>query len=210
MPFHCKVKAWEIWEPGHHYYWYSFTYHSARYKGAYSPLLVIRYFFLADGPFICTTLFIYPDKSNVFKGWLALQGWQCIIIPQELVVNFVLVFDPVAQLFVFPAFQVCSFSMSMLVINKILELLIQNFVMMVLFLQRCLFFAIFWSLQICNIASLFFSDLSHLTFSHIFIWVLLFSTILWSLSSMYLYKVSTSRYWFTTLYSLYSYIKISP
>ena len=78
-----------------------------------------------------------------------------MLIPQELAVNFALIFDPVAQLFVFHAFHVLSSSMSMLDINEILDLLLRNFFMMVLFLWRCLFFAIFWSLWIYNIASVF-------------------------------------------------------
>ena len=54
-----------------------------------------------------------------------------MLIPQELAVNFALVFDPVAQLLVLPAFYVCSSSVSMLEINYILELLIPKLVMMV-------------------------------------------------------------------------------
>ena len=30
LPIHCKVKALEIWDPGHHYYWDSFNYHSTQ------------------------------------------------------------------------------------------------------------------------------------------------------------------------------------
>ena len=55
----------------------------------------------------------------------------------NLAVNFALFSDPVAQLFVFPAFRVHSSSMIVLEINEILKLLIPNFVMMVSFLQRC-------------------------------------------------------------------------
>ena len=176
LPFHRIMNAWEIWEPGHYYYWGSFTYHSARYKGAYSLFWLIQYFvFLADGTFICTPLLNRAEKSNVFKGWLVLWGWQCILVPQELALKFALVFNPVSQLFVFHEFHVCSSSMSMLEINKILELLIPNFVMMVLFLLQCLSLAIFWSLWICNIASVFlFGFIIDDLFSYIYLAVAIF------------------------------------
>ena len=47
-----------------------------------------------------------------------------MLVPQELAVNIVLVFDLVYQLFVLPEFHVRSSLMSILEINKILELLI--------------------------------------------------------------------------------------
>ena len=71
-------------------------------------------FFLEDDPFTCTTILNRPDKSNVFKGWLAIWGRRCMLIPKELAIKFALVSDPVAQLFVFPAFYVYSSSLSML------------------------------------------------------------------------------------------------
>ena len=74
---------------------------------------------------------------------------------QELAVKCTLVLDPVAQLFVFPEFHICSSPMSMLEINDILELFISNFFMMVLFIRRFLFFAIICSLLNFNIAPLF-------------------------------------------------------
>ena len=78
-----------------------------------------------------------------------------MFIPQELAVKFTLVFDPVSQLFVLPVFHVCSYSMIMLEINNILEILIPKFVMTVSFLRRCLLFTIFWSIWLCNIVSVF-------------------------------------------------------
>ena len=63
--------------------------------------------------------------------------------------------DPVSQFFVFHALHVHSSSMLMLKINEIPKLLIPNFVMMVLFIQQCLSFAILWFIWLCNIASLF-------------------------------------------------------
>ena len=142
---------------------------------------VIRYFvFVVGGPFTWTLLFNRPGKSNVFNGWLALWGRYCMLIPQKLLVNFALVFDPVAQLFVSPAFHVCSSSMSMLEINEILELLLPNFVMMVSFLWRFLSLYIFWSLWFFNIASVFFQIYHRLPFLVYFciviIWVFPFST----------------------------------
>ena len=104
------------------------------------------FFFPSYGPFTCTPLLNFPEKSNVFKGWLAIWGKRCMLILQDLAVKFALVFDPVAQLFVFPAFHVRSFSMSMLEIKEILELIIPIFLMMVLFLLRCLSSAIIWFL----------------------------------------------------------------
>ena len=65
-----------------------------------------------------------------------------MLTPQELTVKFALVFDPVAQLFVIPAFHVRFTSMSTLEIKDILELLMPNFIMMVSFIRRCLSFAI--------------------------------------------------------------------
>ena len=69
-----------------------------------------------------------------------------MLIPQELAVNFALVFDPVAQFFVFPAFYVRSSYMRILEINNILELIIPYFAVMVSFLLQCLSFDIFWHL----------------------------------------------------------------
>ena len=57
-----------------------------------------------------------------------------MLIPQELAVNCPLVFDPVAQLFVFFGFHARSCYMSMLEMNDVLELLIPN-----LLLWSCLF-----------------------------------------------------------------------
>ena len=72
------------------------------------------------------------------------MGQWYILILQELTVKFALVFDLVSQLFVFSEFHVRSYSMNMLEINEILELIIPNLVTMVLFLRRCLSFVIFW------------------------------------------------------------------
>ena len=72
-------------------------------------------------------------------------------------------FNQVDQLFVYPVFHVRSFSMSMSEINNILELLIQNFVRVVLFLWRPPSFAIFWSIWLCNISFAFLWGLSELT-----------------------------------------------
>ena len=104
-------------------------------RKAHIPFLShLVFFFIANIPFTCTPIFNRPEKSNVFKGLLTLWVQRCILIPQELAVNCALVFDPVAQLFVFPAFQVHSSSMSMLKINEILEILIQKFVVVVYFI----------------------------------------------------------------------------
>ena len=69
-----------------------------------------------------------------------------MLVPQELAVNYALVFDPVSQLLVFPVFCVRYFFMIMLEINDILKLLIPNFFVMVYFLWGYLYFAILWSL----------------------------------------------------------------
>ena len=65
-------------------------------------------------------------------------------------------FQPSSSMFFFSAFHVRYSSMNLMEINYILKILIPKFIMMVLFLRRCLSFAIFWSLRLCNIASLFF------------------------------------------------------
>ena len=84
-------------------------------RKAHIPLfLFIWYlFFFAYVPFNFTSLFNRPEKLISFTGWLVLLGQRCILILKELVVNFALVFDPVSQLFDFPAFHVRSFSMIM-------------------------------------------------------------------------------------------------
>ena len=56
------------------------------------------------------------------------MGQWYILILQELTVKFALVFDLVSQLFVFSEFHVRSYSMNMLEINEILELIIPNLV----------------------------------------------------------------------------------
>ena len=78
-----------------------------------------------------------------------------MLILQELAVNFALVFDPGAQLFVFPSFHVHASSVRKLEINEILEILLPKFIHMVSFLVQCLSFAIFGSIWLCNIASIF-------------------------------------------------------
>ena len=65
-----------------------------------------------------------------------------MLIPQELAVNFAIVFEPVAQLFVFPTFHVCYYTMRKLKIKEILKLIILKFVIMVLLLRKCLSFNI--------------------------------------------------------------------
>ena len=82
-----------------------------------------------------------------------------------------LVFDPVAQLIVFPVFHIRSSSMSMLEINNILKLLIPNFVMMVSFFRQCLSFTIFCYLWLCNIASVF---LFGFIIAYLFLYIVVF------------------------------------
>ena len=90
-------------------------------------LFFIRPFFYCRWTLYLHSPFQLSIKSNVFKGWLALLGQRCMLILQELAVNLALVFDPVAQLFVFPSFHILSSSMSMLEMNNILRLFIPNF-----------------------------------------------------------------------------------
>ena len=74
-------------------------------KMAHIPFFVIwNFLFPADYPFTYPPLFSRPEKSNVFKDWLALWVQRYMLILQELVVIFSLFFDLVAQLFVFFVF----------------------------------------------------------------------------------------------------------
>ena len=68
--------------------------------------VIWNFLFPVDRPFTCTTLFNRPEKSNVFKDWLALWVQRCMLISQELVVTFSMFFDLVALLIVNPVFNV--------------------------------------------------------------------------------------------------------
>ena len=105
-----------------------------------------------------------------------------MLILQELVVNFALVFDPVPQLFVLLVFHVQYYSIIMLEINEIFELLMPNFLLWSHFLESA-----FTLLSLSFVLSDFVilspylcSDLSNLAFSYMccifLILVLKFST----------------------------------
>ena len=100
-----------------------------QYRKAHITLFVSSgiLFFLRMGA-LPALLFSNVHTNPIFKGWLLLWGRWCMVIPQELTVKFFLVFDPVAQLFVLPAFYVHSSSIIMLEITILLNFLYQTFV----------------------------------------------------------------------------------